>query len=103
MPCENSCKYDQEIMLIKRKVEDLEKDAERNQATHKDFFARFEQQREKNAITEERYAAILASITKIEKDVEEIKKAPAKRWDIIINSAVQWVVVAVLAAIVVFQ
>lgn len=35
--------------------------------------------------------------------IAEIEAKPAKRWDIIVNTALQWVVVAILAAIVVLK
>ena len=35
--------------------------------------------------------------------IECIEGKPARRWDVIVNAALQWLVVAVLAAIVIFK
>jgi anti-sigma-K factor RskA len=38
-----------------------------------------------------------------EKRLADMESKPARRWDIIVNSALQWLAVAVMAAVVVFK
>lgn len=42
-------------------------------------------------------------LTNHEKRLVEMENKPAKRWDLIVNSVLQWIVVAVLAATVIFK
>jgi len=76
MSCE-TCKYEQRIVS-------LEKDSERNQVTHKEFFSKFEDLNINGARSDEKYAAILTAIARLETQVSELVSKPSKRWDSII-------------------
>mgnify|MGYP000848409479 FL=1 len=102
MPCE-SCTKDQEIAVMSQKLMMLERDAERNEATHKEIFSRLEEMSEAKVRTEVQYTNILAKLEKVEAVVDELRGKPAKRWETIVNTALQWLVVAVLAALVVLK
>lgn len=80
MPCE-SCKNEQRIIA-------LEKDSERNQATHKEFFGNFEASNIARAVSETKLDQIIASVAELTRTVdknnakmEEMALKPAKKWD----------------------
>lgn len=73
MPCE-SCKNEQRIIA-------LEKDSERNQITHKEYFSRFEESNINGARSDEKYINLLAMMSEVKKTVDELVAKPAKRWD----------------------
>jgi len=81
----------------------LERDSERNEAAHKEIFSRIEEISEAKIRTEVQYTNILTKLEKVETVVDELKGKPAKRWETIVSSALQWLVVAVLAALVVLK
>lgn len=80
MPCE-TCKNEQRIAA-------LEKDSERNQATHKEYFSKFEDINITRAVSDTKLDQIMASVVgltrtvdKINMKVEEVTLKPAKKWD----------------------
>lgn len=81
----------------------LERDCERHEAAHKDIFSRLEEISEAKIRTEIQYTNIITKLEKVETVVDELKGKPAKRWETIVSSALQWLVVAVLAALVVLK
>ena len=95
MDCENC--------VMKQRVEALEKDIERNQTTHREFYGKFEALGKQQAIIDERYSNIQATLVDIQADLRAIKEKPAKRWENITNAVLQWLVLAVLAAVVVLK
>lgn len=95
MTCEE-CKFEDRITA-------LEKDSERNQTTHKEFFARFENMGKDQTRTAEQYSNIMTTMAEIKADVATLKDKPARRWETVVNSALQWIVVAILGAVVLFR
>ena len=91
MTCE-SCKNEDRIKA-------LEQDSQRNQQTHKEFFNKFEESRTADAVTQERYQQILATMSEVKEDVKALKEKPAKRWEQVINIVLQWAVLGLLAAV----
>ena len=85
MTCED-CKLEDRVTA-------LEKDSERNQRTHKEFFGRFEKMSNEYTRIDSQYANILTTLAKLEKAIEEIKAKPAKRWDGIVDKLI-WAVLA---------
>ena len=96
------CLRAEELSAIKSRLETLEAEAQRNQNSHKEFFPRFEQLGEARARTDAQYVSILSKLEKLERLVDELKTRPAKRWDAIVSSALQWLVTAALAAVAFF-
>lgn len=88
---------------LEKRVADLEKDSERNQHTHKEFYGKFEELGKSQAVADERYSAIQATLVSIQADLKELKEKPGKRWESVVQTVLQWVVVAILAAVVVFK
>lgn len=95
--CKESC-------YIEPRITALEKDSERNQATHKEFFNRFEDMKTALAINDVKFAQILkdtadikTSQQKVESAVQQIKEKPAKRWDSIVDKIIWCVLAAVIA------
>ena len=88
---------------LEERVKALEQDSGRNQTTHREFYSKFEGLAVQTALTDERYAAIMTSLAKLETVIEELKGKPGKRWETIVQSTLQWLVVAVLGAIVLFK
>ena len=88
---------------LEERVKALEQDSGRNQTTHREFYSKFEGLAVQTALTDERYAAIMTSLAKLETVIEELRGKPGKRWETMVQSALQWLVVAVLGAIVLFR
>ena len=89
--CSNGC-------INEHRLLDLEKDIQRNQQTHKEFFARFEKMNSRMVGYEKDMSYLTATVTDISKDVKEIKEKPAKRWD----SVVMYLITSVIGAVVGF-
>ena len=95
MPEENrdcQCKMEQRIVM-------LEQDSDRNQATHREFYNRFEAISEKLARNDERYTQIIKDTGEIKQDIKETKTAvqalnekPARRWESLIAAAISAIV-----------
>lgn len=88
---------------LEERVKTLEQDSGRNQTTHREFYSKFEGLAVQTALTDERYAAIMTSLAKLETVIEELKGKPGKRWETVVNSALQWAVVALLGAVVLLK
>lgn len=84
MECEN-CKFQQRIEL-------LEKDSERNQATHKEFFDRLERLNVNDATSDVKYGNILVTLGRLEAQLAEILAKPSKRWDGMVMAAITAIV-----------
>lgn len=89
---------------LKTRVEALEEDSRRNQATHKEFFNRFEAIGERMARTDEKYTQIIRDTSEIKADLRETKNAvqalnekPGKRWEGLVEKAI-WAVCAAFIA-----
>ncbi len=102
MPEETYTK-EQDIAVLAQKVLSLEREAERNQETHKEFTSRLEEINNAKVRTDVQYANIMTKLDKLEIAVEELRQKPARRWETIVTTALQWIVVAVMAAIAVFK
>ena len=88
---------------LEERVKALELDCKRNQDAHRAFYGKFESIAVNSAHTDERYSTIMATLAKLEIAIEELKGKPGKRWETVVQSTLQWLVVAVLGAIVLFQ
>ena len=88
---------------LEERVKALELDCKRNQDNHREFYGKFESIAVKSALTDERYSTIMVTLAKLETAIEELKGKAGKRWETVVQSALQWLVVAVLGAIVLFR
>lgn len=82
---------------IEYRLQALEEDSRRNQATHKEFFNRFEEMGNKYTRIDAQYANILTTLSKLETAIEEMKAKPAKRWEGIVDKAL-WAVAGAMVA-----
>lgn len=89
--CESVC-------MNEYRIKELEKDIQRNQQTHKEFFDRFERMNERVVGYEKDMSYLKSTVADISRDVKEIKEKPAKRWD----SAVMYLITSVIGAVVGF-
>ena len=94
---------EERLVILEQRLALLEKELARNAETHRNFFTRFEKMKEAQVRTDVQYANILTSLAKVEQGIEEVKGRPARRWETVISAALQWIVVAVLAAIIVLK
>lgn len=84
MACED-CKFEQRIL-------NLEKDSERNQATHKEFYDRLENLNINDATSDVKYGNILLAIGKLEAQMAELLAKPSKRWDGVVMASITAIV-----------
>lgn len=84
MECEN-CKFEQRLL-------NLEKDSERNQATHKEFFDRLEKLNVNDATSDVKYGNILVTLGRLEGQMAELLAKPSKRWDGLVMAAITAIV-----------
>lgn len=82
---------------VEYRLKALEEDSARNQATHKEFFGRFEKMATEYARIDAQYATILTTLAKLETAIEDLKSRPARRWDAVIGAIITGVVGFVVA------
>ena len=94
----------QESCYMEPRITALEKDSERNQNTHKEFFNRFEDIKTALAVNDVKFAQIMkdtaeikTSQQKVEAAIQQINEKPAKRWQSIVDKAIWAVMAAVIA------
>lgn len=92
MLCED-CKFEQRILA-------LEKDSERNQTTHKEFYDKLESLNVNDATSDVKYGNILMAIGKLEAQMAELLAKPAKRWDGIVMAAITAIIGIVIGYLV---
>lgn len=100
MACEGCDKRILALEMDREKTEQrliaLEKDSEKNQATHKEFFKRFEESGITDARTDEKYANILIAISDLKAQVRELADKPRKHWETLIASGITAIVSGVI-------
>lgn len=79
--CGSSCPYKQAIL-------ELQKDAEKNTKTHKEFFQRFESQAQAQVLTNERYNTILRNLEDLKATVEPIVNKGNQNWSTLVNAII---------------
>ncbi len=87
--CNTGCINEHRIM-------ELEKDIQRNQQTHKEFFDRFEKINERVVGYEKDMTYLRTTVADISKDVKEIKEKPGKRWDTVVVCILTSVIGAII-------
>lgn len=91
-----------ETRLVKLE-EKVEEEVAKNTKAHERFYNEFREFDVHKGIQTERQDQILKTLEEIKNDVAELKSKPAKRWEVITNTALQWVVVAILGAVVLMK
>lgn len=85
------------------RVTALEKTANENHESHGKIYTRLESLENGHAILDTNLTNIWSVLKEIQADLKELKERPAKRWDMVVNETVKWVVIAALGAIVIFK
>lgn len=80
IPC-IECRNEQRILC-------LEKDSERNQGTHKEFFNKFENLNIDSARSDEKWIKVLEAIAELKEQVAELAAKPSKRWESVIAALI---------------
>ena len=88
---------------IEVRVAAIEKDMERNSTAHREFYGKFEALGKQQAVIDERYSQIQAILAQIQTDLKELKEKPGRRWESLTNAVLQWVVLAILGAVIIFK
>ncbi len=81
------------------RIQALEKDMERNSNAHREFYGKFAEVDKKQAVTEERYSNIMATVGKIDEKLSFIADKPAKRWETVIACVITVVVTSIITYI----
>lgn len=85
------------------RVTALENTAKQNHETHGEIYARIEAVEKGHAILDTNLANIWKVLNEISADVKEMKARPARRYDKAVDTIVQWLIVGLLAAAIVFK
>lgn len=85
------------------RVKALEDKAEKNSQDHGQFYARIESVEKGQGIIQADLGNIQALCSEIKADVKDLKERPAKKWDGLANSVIQWFALALLAAYTTFK
>lgn len=81
----------------------LEQAMKENHETHGEIFARIEAVEKGHAVLDTNLNNIWKVLKEIQTDIKEMKERPTKRYDKAIDVIVQWVIVGILAASIVFK
>ena len=82
---------------IEFRVQALEEDSRRNQETHKEFYARFEDMGREYTRIDTQYANILTTMGRMEAAIADLTGRPSKRWDSVVAAVITGVVGFVVA------
>lgn len=85
------------------RVTSLEHTAHENSENHGKIYARIEAVEKGQAVINTSLVNIEKVCDEISADVKALKERPMKRYDAIANAVLQWLVLAILAAVVVFK
>lgn len=85
------------------RVTSLEKTANENHEAHCSIYARLEAVEKGHAVLDTSLTNIWTVLKEIQADLKELKARPVKRFDKTIDVVLQWLIVAILAAVVVFK
>lgn len=80
------------------RVSVLEDKADRNSEEHGKFYTRLEQVETDHGAMRTDISNIKDLCSEIKADVKDLKDKPSKRWEGLVNSVVQWLALALLAA-----
>lgn len=84
------------ILTLEREMSEIRKDLQ-------DYGARLEKAEKGQGVVETELLSIKQLCDEIKADVKDLKERPVKRYDTIATAVVQWLILAVLGAVVVFK
>lgn len=85
------------------RVTALEKKASENHESHGAIYARIEAVEKGHAVLDTSLENIWTVLKEIQADVKELKDKPTKRYDKAVDAIVQWLIVGILGAAVIFK
>lgn len=85
------------------RVTNLEKNSSENHEAHGSIYARIEKIEKGHAVLDNSLNNIWNVLREIQSDLKDLKERPAKRWDMVVNETVKWVVIAALGAMTIFK
>lgn len=85
------------------RVTALEKTASENHESHGAIYARIEAVEKGHAVLDTSLENIWTVLKEIQADVKELKDKPTKRYDKAVDTIVQWLIVGILGAAVIFK
>lgn len=91
------------IEALAVRVTALEQTAKENHESHGEIFARIEAVEKGHAVLDTNLTNIWKVLKEIQSDVKEMKERPTKRYDKVIDTVVQWLIVGILGAAVIFK
>ena len=91
------------IADLKARVETLEREAKENPAAHEAFREPLEKTENGHGVLMQDRLYIQNLCSELKGDVKTLKDRPAKRYESIVSTILQWLVVVILGAIVVFK
>lgn len=92
-----------ECCTIDKTIADLKEDNKEQDKAQKELNTKIEAIKQENAVSKERYQQILTAVNELKQDAKELKEKPAKRWEQLMSIVLQWAVLGLLAAAVVFK
>lgn len=91
MPCENM-----ECCPLLYRIEALEDDGNHNKSAHEKIYDRLNAIERDNSATSVQYDQIMKSLSKINEDLDELKKAPVKKFDALQMALISAVISAIV-------
>lgn len=71
--------------------------------SHGSIYARIEAVEKGHAVLDNSLTNIWTVLKEIQSDIKDLKAKPGKRWEMVVDKAVEWVVIAALGAAVIFK
>lgn len=91
------------IEALAVRITALEQSAKENHESHGEIYARIEAVEKGHAVLDTNLTNIWKVLKEIQSDVKEMKERPTKRYDKVLDTVVQWLIVAILGAAVIFK
>lgn len=91
------------IEALAVRITALEQTAKENHESHGEIYARIEAVEKGHAVLDTNLTNIWKVLKEIQSDVKEMKERPTKRYDKVIDTVVQWLIVGILGAAVIFK
>lgn len=85
------------------RVTALELESTRNKEAHEKIYSRVEELENGHAVTDSNLKNIENLCNEIRADVKELKEKPAKRYDGLVSAVMQWAIIGLLSASIIFK
>lgn len=91
------------LEALAARVTALEREARENRESHGGIYTRIEAVEKGTAVLDSSLNNIWTVLKEIQADIKDLKGKPGKRWDMLVNEALKWALLAALGAIAVFK